>query len=107
MTHSSNRSHLGIIVLQWAAHSRQSTGYPFLRSVHHPLAHTLCSSIDKALRGERETIRYAGHEFWAVSGCHPSAINSEQDAVKWKMLATTLKWILFSVYQPSVHDLTE
>jgi hypothetical protein len=91
----------GIVVLQCATHSRQSMRHPFLRSVHHPLAHALCSSIDKALGGECETIRYRDHEFWVVPGFHPSAINYEQDAVKRNMLATTLE-ILFSVYQPYV-----
>lgn len=97
----------GIVVLQCATHSREFTRYPFLRSVHHPLAHALCSSIDKALGGECETMRYRGHEFWVVPGFHPSAINYEPDAVKRNMLATTLEKILFSVYQPYVHDITE
>ena len=97
----------GIVVLQCATNSRQSTRHPFLRSVYHPLAHALCSSIDKALGGERETVRYGDHEFWVVPGFHPSAINYEQDAVKRNMLATNLERILFSVYQPYVQDIIE
>lgn len=97
----------GIVVLQCATHSRQCTRYPFLRSVNHPLARALCSSIDKALGGECETIRYKDHVFWVVPGFHPSVINYEPDAVKRNMLATTLERILLSVYQPYVDHLID
>ncbi|KAJ5215354.1 uncharacterized protein N7498_001761 [Penicillium cinerascens] len=96
-----------IVVLQCTTHSCRETKYSFLQTVCHPLAKALCSSLEKALEGKCETIRYRNHEFYVVPGFHPSAINYEQDVLERDVLAKALERILVSIYQPYVEASSE
>ncbi|KAJ5801524.1 uncharacterized protein N7518_003592 [Penicillium psychrosexuale] len=96
-----------IVVLQCSTQSCKETKYSFLQRVSHPLAKVLCSSMDKSLEGNCETIRYRNHEFCVVPGFHPSAINYEPDVLKRDVLSTSLKRTLVSIYQPYAEALLE
>ncbi|KAJ5766696.1 uncharacterized protein N7511_004312 [Penicillium nucicola] len=89
-----------IVVLQCTTHACRETKYSFLQTVHHPLAKALCSSLDRALEGKCETIRYRNHDVCVVPGFHPSAFNYEQDVLERDVLAKALKRTLISVYKP-------
>jgi hypothetical protein len=91
-----------IVVLQCTTHACRETKYSFLQAVHHPLAKALCSSLDRALEGKCETIRYRNHDVRVVPGFHPSAKNYEQDVLEQDVLAKALERILISVYEPYV-----
>lgn len=91
-----------IIVLQCTTHPSRETKYSFLQTVCHPLANVLCSSLDRALEGKCETIRYRNQEICVVPGFHPSAINYEEDVLERDVLAKALERTLFSIYEPYV-----
>lgn len=96
-----------IVVLQCATDSCRETKYSLLQTACHPLAKVLCSSLDKALEGKCETVRYRNHDFCVVPGFHPSAINYEQDVIKRDVLAKALERTLVSIYQPYVEASSE
>lgn len=96
-----------ILVLQCTTNWHGESKYSFLENMQNSLAQALCSSMEKALQGKCEAIRYSDHQTYIIPGFHPSTIEYEQNEVKRKQLAATLEGILFSVYQPYVSRMTE
>lgn len=96
-----------IVVLQCTTSSDGISKYPFLKDVRHSLAQVLCSSMEKAMQGVCEAIKYHDYQTYVIPGFHPSAIEYEQDQTERQSLATTLESILFSVYQPYLSRMPE
>ncbi|RAL06800.1 uncharacterized protein BO97DRAFT_357967 [Aspergillus homomorphus CBS 101889] len=89
-----------VIVLQCATNQSAVGKHPFLGNVNHPVAQRLCSSMDEAMGRKSRVEQIVHHQVRMVAGFHPSRIWHESDPALRKILATTLRDILSSVYVP-------
>jgi hypothetical protein len=89
-----------VVVLQCATSSCAASKHPFLGRVVHPLAQSLCSSMDEATQCRYRVVRVLNHHVCMVPGFHPSRINRDIDPSRKNSLTAKLRRILSNVYSP-------